>query len=108
MVEWIAPSAVASATLSVLGALYWPLLAALAIAGLATLYHVGVPWRTPWRRDLPGAVLAMILWLMAAAGLRAYLALTLGGDAVFSQLGVPIAVVLWLYVSSIAVLLGRN
>nr|WP_216822948.1 YhjD/YihY/BrkB family envelope integrity protein [Aeromicrobium sp. A1-2] len=54
VVEWIAPSAVASATLSVLGALYWPLLAALAIAGLATLYHVGVPWRTPWRRDLPG------------------------------------------------------
>ncbi len=108
VVEWVAPNAVASATLSVLGALYWPVVAALAIAGLASLYHVGVPWRTPWRRDVPGAVLAMILWLLAAAGLRAYLAVTLGGDAVFSQLGVPIAIVLWLYVSSIAVLLGAE
>jgi len=108
VVEWIAPNVVASATLNVLGALYWPVLAALAITGLATLYHIGVPWRTPWRRDVPGALLAMILWLLAAAGLRAYLAVTLGGDAVFSQLGVPIAVVLWLYVSSIAVLLGAE
>ncbi|MGJ9422557.1 YihY/virulence factor BrkB family protein [Aeromicrobium sp. CF3.5] len=108
IVEWLAPDAVASVTLDVLGALYWPVLAALAIAGITTLYHVGVPWRTPWRRDLPGALLAMILWLLAAAGLRAYLALTIGGDAVFSQLGVPIAVVLWLYVSSIAVLLGAE
>lgn len=108
IVEWVAPDAVASATLSVLGALYWPVLAAVAVAGLATLYHLGVPWRTPWRRDVPGALFAMALWLLAAAGLRAYLALTIGGDAVFSQLGVPIAVVLWLYVSSIAVLLGAE
>ena len=108
VVEWVAPDAVASATLSALGALYWPVVAILAIVGLTTLYHVGVPWRTPWRRDVPGAVLAMILWLLAAAALRAYLALTIGGDAVYSQLGVPIAVVLWLYVSSVAVLLGAE
>lgn len=108
VIQWGAPDTVASATLTALGALYWPALAALAIAGLTTLYHVGVPWRTPWRRDLPGAVLAMIIWLLAAAGLRAYIAVTLGGDATFSQLGVPIAVVLWLYVSSIAVLIGAE
>lgn len=105
---WIAPDAVAQATLDVLGGLYWPALALLVVCALATLYHLGVPWSTPWRRDLPGALLAMGIWLLAAAGLRAYLALTLGGDAVYSQLGTPIAVVLWLYVSSIAVLLGAE
>jgi membrane protein len=108
VVEWVAPDAVASATLSLLSALYWPVIAVLAIVGLATLYHVGVPWRTPWHRDVPGAVLALGLWLLAAAGLRAYLALTFGGGAVYGQLGVPIAVVLWLYVSSVAVLLGAE
>lgn len=107
-IDWVAPDAIASATLGILGVLYWPLLAALVVAGLATLYHVGVPWWTPWRRDVPGAILAMVLWLLAAAGLRAYLAVTFDSDAVFSQLGVPIAVVLWLYVSSIAVLLGAE
>lgn len=108
LVELVAPSAVAAATLTVLSTLYWPVLATVAVAGLATLYHLGVPWRTPWRRDLPGAVFAMAVWLLAAAGLRAYLAVTIGGDAVYSQLGVPIAVVLWLYVSSVAVLLGAE
>ncbi len=113
LVEQLAPDDVASATLSALSGLYWPALGILVLAGLTTFYHVGVPWHTPWLRDLPGAVLAMLLWFLAAAGLRAYLALSaLGGDAagdaVYRQLGTPIAVVLWLYVSSVALLLGAE
>ena len=38
--------------------LFWPSVILIVLAGLATLYHVGVPWQTPWRRDLPGALLA--------------------------------------------------
>lgn len=110
LVEYVAPESVATATLTVLGWAYWPALGLLVLAGLTTLFHVGVPWHTPWRRDLPGAVLAMAVWLVAAAGLRIYLALSVfrGDDAVYGQLGAPIAVVLWLYVSSIAVLLGAE
>jgi membrane protein len=113
LLEQLVPDDVASATLSALSGLYWPALAALVLAGLTTFYHVGVPWHTPWLRDLPGAVLAMLLWFLAAAALRAYLALSaLGGDAagdaVYRQLGTPIAVVLWLYVSAVAVLLGAE
>ncbi len=50
----------------------------------------------------------MLIWLLAAAGLRAYLALNSRDDAVYSQLGTPIAVVLWLYVTAFAVLLGAE
>ncbi len=113
LVKHVAPDGVASATLTALHLGYWPVLGLFVMVGLTTVYHVGVPWRTPWLRDLPGAVLAMALWFLAAAGLRAYLALSaLGGDgagsAVYRQLGTPIAVVLWLYVSSVAVLLGAE
>ncbi len=112
LVEHVAPEGVASATVSALNAAYWPALGVLLLAGLTTLYHVGVPWHTPWLRDLPGAVLAMALWFLAAAGLRTYLTLSgLGdqpGNAVYRQLGTPIAVVLWLYLSSVAVLLGAE
>lgn len=108
----LAPDGLANATLALVDWAYWPAMAGLAVIALATLYHVGVPWRTPWRRDLPGAVLAMLLWLASAAGLRAYLALEgssiSGGEQVYQQLGTPIAVVLWLWVSSIAVLLGAE
>ena len=113
LVERFAPDGVAAATLTALSWGYWPALGLLVLAGLTTLYHVGVPWHTPWLRDLPGAALAMAVWFIAAAGLRAYLALSaLGGDdgadAVYGRLGTPIAVVLWLYVSSLAVLLGAE
>ena len=108
LVEWLAPDAVADTTLRVLDVMFWPSVIVLVLAALATLYHVGVPWQTPWRRDLPGAVLAVALWLIASAGLRAYLTMSASTDAVFSQLAVPIAVVLWLYLTAFAVLLGAE
>lgn len=108
IVRLVAPETVAEATLSVLSVLYWPALALLVLAALATLYHLGVPWRTPWHRDLPGAVLAMAVWFAASGMLRAYLALAGQDDQVYQRLGTPIAVVLWLYVSAVALLLGAE
>lgn len=113
LIEWLTPEDVAAVMLTALSALYWPVLGLLVLAAITTLYHVGIPWRTPWRRDLPGAVLAMLLWLLAAAGLRAYLAVSdfAGEDAdnaIYQQLAAPIAVVLWLWVTSMAVLLGAE
>ncbi len=60
-----------------------------------TLYHVEVPWTTPWRRDLPGALRAVVLRLSASAGPSAHLALSVRHGAIFSQLAVPLAVALW-------------
>ncbi len=108
LVQALAPAQIEEVTLQLLGRLYWPFLGLVVVCALATLFHVGVPWRTPWRRDLPGALLAMVLWVLAAAALRAYLALSARDDAVYSQLGTPIAVVLWLYVTAFAVLLGAE
>ncbi|RDH78081.1 YihY/virulence factor BrkB family protein [Mycolicibacterium moriokaense] len=108
MVAWVAPAAVADTTLEILDVMFWPSVIVVVLAGLATLYHVGVPWKTPWRRDLPGALLAVALWLLASAALRTYLTVSVKDDAVFSQLAVPIAVVLWLYLTAFAVLLGAE
>lgn len=108
IVGWLAPGAVADNTLRVLDLLFWPGVVLAVLAGLTTIYHVGVPWRTPWRRDVPGAVLAMVIWLLSSAALRAYLNVAVQTDAVFSQLAVPIAVVLWLYITAFAVLLGAE
>lgn len=108
IVKWLAPASIEDATLRTLHLFFWPSVVVVLICGLATMYHVGVPWRTPWRRDLPGALLAMVIWLLACAGLRVYLTLSVQGDAVFGQLAVPIAVVLWLYITAFAVLLGAE
>lgn len=108
LLHWLTPDEVADTTLRTLGLLFWPAIVLLILGGLATLYHFGVPWQTPWRRDLPGALLAVAMWLMASAGLRAYLTLSVQSDGIYRQLAVPIAVVLWLYITAFAVLLGAE
>ena len=37
---------------------YYPVLIVLLLLGLTTLYHLAPPRRLPWRRGVPGAVLA--------------------------------------------------
>jgi membrane protein len=87
---------------------YWPTVAALCTALLAALYHVAVPVRGPWRRDLPGAVAAMLLWLASSFLLRTYLAFAIGHSPTYGALSAPIAALLFLYVTSLAVLVGAE
>ena len=87
-------------------ALYWPVVVTLSIIFLATLYHLSVPVRTPWHRDLPGAVLALLIWIGGSFGLRLFLAGSLSGVSVYGSLSAAIAVMAWLYVAALAVLIG--
>ena len=73
---------------------------------LATLYHVALPVRTSWRNALPGSVLCLALWVVGATLLRATLSFAIGGTSIYGPLAAPIAVLVWLYVISIAVLIG--
>ncbi|WP_245973959.1 YihY/virulence factor BrkB family protein [Thermomonospora umbrina] len=86
--------------------LYWPVLVTLSILFLATLYHVSVPVRTAWWRAVPGAVLALAIWILGSVVLRVYLAGSLSGVSVYGSLGAPIAILAWLYVAALAVLIG--
>ncbi len=87
--------------------LYWPLVLVLGICFLATLYHVSVPVRTGWRYNLPGAVFTMMCWVFGSALLRWILLGTAqGSTSIYGPLAAPIAILLWLYLLSIAVLIG--
>lgn len=88
---------------------YWPLVILATTALIAVLYHFGAPWRTPWRRDLPGAVLAMVLWMAGSAALRLYAATTIvGGTSPYGPIAGPVVVMLWIYVTAFALLLGAE
>jgi membrane protein len=93
-------------SLAVLNALYWPTLILVSIAFLTTLYHLSVPVRTSWRSDLPGASLALLIWILGALALRWTLSTAIGGGSLYGPLTAPIAVLLWLYVTALAVLIG--
>lgn len=92
--------------LDVLNQLYWPVVIILSAGFLNTLYHLAVPVRTPWVSDLPGSALALSLWILGSFLLRWTLQTTVGGTSIYGPLAAPIAVLLWLYLTSIAVLIG--
>ncbi len=86
---------------------YWPIVVVLCICFLATLYHVSVPVRTSWRFNLPGAALTMAIWVFGSYLLRWVLTTTAqGSTSIYGPLSAPIVVMLWLYLLSIAVLIG--
>ncbi|MFP5346634.1 MAG: YihY/virulence factor BrkB family protein [Actinomycetes bacterium] len=88
--------------------LYWPVVMLAGIALLATLYHVATPIRSPWWRDLGGALLALMIWVVASFVMRMVIAESVGGTSMYGPLATPIIVMLWLYLIAIAVLIGAG
>ncbi|WP_258348081.1 YihY/virulence factor BrkB family protein [Saccharopolyspora gregorii] len=87
-------------------ALYWPVIVIGSIASLCTLYSLSLPLRAPWLEHLPGAALALLVWLGGSLALRIYLDVTIEHSPVYGALAAPMGVLLWLYVTAFAVLLG--
>jgi membrane protein len=87
---------------------YWPAVVAVTLALLTTLYHRAVPVRTSWRRALPGALLAMAIWLVGSIVLREWLTWAFRKTATYGPLSAPVAVLLFLYLTALAILFGAE
>ncbi|WP_432135762.1 MULTISPECIES: YihY/virulence factor BrkB family protein [unclassified Streptomyces] len=86
--------------------LYWPVVLVLSVVFLTTLYHVSVPVRSPWIEDVPGALVALGMWVLGSFLLRLYLQSTIEGATIYGSLAAAVAVLLWIGVSAFAVLVG--
>jgi membrane protein len=87
---------------------YWPVVVLITLALLATLYHLSVPVRTPWRRALPGAVVGLLVWVAGSVVLRIWLTWAFRSTATYGPLSAPVAVLIFLYLTALAILLGAE
>lgn len=89
--------------------LRWPLLLALVLAGLAILYRFG-PTRQPahWSWLSTGALAATMGWLASSALLSWYLSNFANYDAIYGSLGALVGLMIWMWVSTIVILLGAE
>ncbi len=85
-----------------------PLAGAIMVSWAATLFHLAPNHRTPWRWDVPGALLSAGLWATFSVGLRLYLVVAAGSNQVFGVVGGILIVVLWLYLMALALILGAE
>lgn len=88
--------------------LYWPVAVVVVTLLVAGLFHFAAPWSTPYLQDLPGAALAVVLWLLGSVGLRAYATYAITSDVAYAPIAGPLVVLLWLYVTAFALLLGAE
>jgi membrane protein len=90
---------------------------AVATGYLGWLYRVGPNVGNRWKHSLPGAATATLASILIAIGLRVYLgvagprapavgAATEAVQAVSNTIGAVLAVILWIWLTSIAILTG--
>jgi membrane protein len=102
------PAAVRPTVAFLVGIFYYPGLGVLLLVGLATLYKVVLPNKLPWHRGLPGALLAMAVFLITSTGLRFYIAWVSGTGYTYGALATPIAYLLFSFFIAMAILLGAE
>jgi membrane protein len=93
---------------SIVHALYWPFLVLVSLLILVTFYHLALPVRSPWLRDLPGAILAVLMAAASTYILRWYLTGTFSTTSAFAGLGAVIAVLLFFYFLALSALVGAS
>ena len=91
-----------------INAVYGPLVIVGLVLVLTSFYHVMLPRRLPWRRHLPGALLAMFFFIVASTILRAYVADILTTALPYGALATPIAALLFSFFLGMAILLGAE
>ncbi|NUT92392.1 MAG: YihY/virulence factor BrkB family protein [Saccharothrix sp.] len=89
-----------------LSAFYYPGVAVLLVLALATLYKVSLPNKLPWHRLIPGAVLAMAVFLLSSIGLRLYIRWITTTGYTYGALATPIAFLLFAFFIGLAIVIG--
>ena len=93
---------------SVVDAFYYPGVGVLLVLVLTTVYRAALPHSPPWRRLLPGAVTAMVVFVTAATGLRAYLTILTATGYTYGALATPIAFLLFAFLLGLSIVLGAQ
>lgn len=86
----------------------WPIVFLFVATGIGLLYYFGpdAPRRVAW--IAPGAIAATVLWVLASLTLKVYIARFTDYEGSYGAVGGVIVVLLWFYVSGIAVLAGAE
>jgi membrane protein len=109
LLKRIVPKSTRDVMSTVIDAGYYPVVVALLLLGLTTLYHLAPPRRLPWHRGVPGSVLAILVFLGGAAGLRTYITFIVEHNhAAYGTIAAPIAALLFFFVLALGVLLGAE
>ena len=88
--------------------LRWPFAFALVTLGLGLIYYFGPDAEQDWEWVTPGAVMGTVLWLVASLAFKFYVGRFGTYNETYGSLGGVIVLMLWFYISSLAILIGAE
>jgi membrane protein len=88
--------------------LQWPVVFALVVSAIGLVYYFAPDVEQDWVWITPGAVLATVLWIAVSLGLKLYYQLMPNANAAYGTIGAVMVLMLWFYVSGLALLLGAE
>jgi membrane protein len=92
---------------SVWSVLQWPLALACMLLSFSLIYYFAPDLRAQnWKWITPGSSIGVALWLLASFALKAYLHFFDSYSKTYGSLGAVIVLMLWLYLTGLAVLVG--
>jgi len=88
--------------------LRWPLVMLLLIVAIDQLYFLGPAARPRWRWITPGAVVAVLGWVVASLGFSSYVSQFGRYNVMYGGIGAVVILLTWMYLTSFFILLGAE
>lgn len=88
--------------------LQWPLVFAMIASAIGLIYYFGPDAEQDWAWITPGAIAGTILWLVVSLLFKLYVANFTDYEGSYGVVGAVIVVLLWFYLSGIAILTGAE
>ena len=88
--------------------LQWPVVFALVASAIGLVYYFAPDVEQDWVWITPGSILATMLWLVVSLALKFYYQFTPNANAAYGTIGAVMVLMLWFYVSGLALLLGAE
>src|SRR6476469_1945918 len=88
--------------------LQWPVVFALVALGVAIIYYFAPDAEQDFVWITPGSVFATLLWVLISLGFKFYVAHFGSYNATYGTIGGIIILLTWMYVSSLAILVGAE
>jgi membrane protein len=88
--------------------LQWPVAILLTATALGLVFYFGPDAEQDWVWITPGAVIGSLLWLVVSLATKVYVAKFSDFNASYGTVGGVMVVLLWLYVSGIAILVAAE
>jgi membrane protein len=84
----------------------WPIALFFVVAAFALLYFWGPDTEQQWQWITPGSLVGVLAWIGASLLFRIYLHFFNSYSKSYGSLGAVIVLLLWLYISGVAILVG--